>query len=255
MYLHTSPSSMLPLGDRVALPGGLRILCAPGARAHQGLSGARIFRAPVWVYRNIAKARGLGQAAAAAGAGASLATAGITAGIGAALDVGTAIAQYMLQSAAQRDDTTNLTNYAATMLGQNSQAYNSCQISASEAQQNFDQIWAWLVQQCSQPAMGTAGGSCIQERQAGGSIDWFKLYYDTYSNPPGPGNYVGAAGYPPTTAGCTMSAATAAASSSGAASSGCLSVLTPFGIPDPCIGPVGMFTAVGVGVLLLVILK
>lgn len=218
-------------------------------------SGTPVFRVPWWVRRNI-PSRGMGQAAAAAGSAASLATAGLTAGIGAGLDVASAIASYMLQSAAQRDDTTNFTNYVATMLGQNSQAYNSCQISSAEAQSNFDQLWAWLVQQCSSPAMGTAGGSCIQERQAGGSIDWFKLYYDTYSNPPGPGNYVGAAGYPPTTAGCTMSAGSSSTTSTSSTGTTCFSLLTPFGIPDPCIAgiPIGLGTAAGIAILLAVLL-
>ncbi len=203
----------------------------------------KIFRLPRAVQLELRK-KGLGQAAAATGA--SLATAGVTAGIGAALNVASAIASYMLTSAAQRDDTTNIVNYAATMLNQNSQAYNTCQISAEEAQSNFDQIWQWVVEECSTPSMGTAGGSCIQERQAGGSIDWFKLYYDTYSNPPGPANYYGAAGYPPTTAGCSYAGSSSSASGS---STGCLSLFSLLGIAEPCLGPIGAYTAI-VGVVL-----
>lgn len=241
MYLHSSPSFAPSRPCRIG--------------THRKFLGvpSKIFRLPAWVHENLNR-RGFGQAAAAAG-GASLAASAITAGIGAALNVGTAIAGYMLQSAAQRDDTTNIVNFAATMLGQNSQAYNTCQISAAEAQSNFDQIWQWVVQQCSQPSMGTAGGSCVQERQAGGSIDWFKLYYDTYSNPPGPGNYVGAAGYPPTTAGCTMTAATAAASASSGTSTGCLSLFSMLGIQEPCLGPIGMYTAIAGGLLAFFALK
>ena len=225
------------------------------ARSSGRVKGTPIFRVPSWVLRNI-PFRGMGQAAAAAGAAASLATAGLTAGIGAALDVASAIASYMLQSAAQRDDTTNFTNYVAEMLGQNSQAYNSCQISSAEAQSNFDQLWAWLVQMCSSPSMGTAGGSCIQERQPGGEYDWFKLYYDTYSNPPSPSNYVGAAGYGSTPAACSLSAAaaTSTGSTGSTTTAGCLSLLSPLGISEPCLGPIGLYTAGGLGLLLLVLL-
>ena len=219
-------------------------------------AGTPVFRLPSWVKRNIPGSRGFGQAAAV-GSSASLASAGLTAGIGAALNVASAIAGYMLQSAAQRDDTTNIVNFAATELNQNSQAYNSCQISSAEAQSNFMQIWSWVVQQCSNPAFGTAGGSCVQERQAGGSIDWFKLYYDTYSNPPGPGNYVGGAGYPPTVAGCTPPASSSIfGSSTSSTGTACFSLLTPFGIPDPCIAgiPIGLGTAAGIAILLAVLL-
>jgi hypothetical protein len=214
------------------------------SRSGSGSSARPIFKLPWWVRKNI-PSRGMGQFDP------------ISASIGAGLNVASAIAGYMLQSAAQRDDTTNIVNFAATELNQNSQAYNSCQISSAEAQSNFMQIWAWVVQQCSNPAFGTAGGSCVQERQAGGSIDWFKLYYDTYSNPPGPNNYVGAAGYPPTTAGCSYSGASASVlGGSTASAAGCFSLLTPFGIPDPCIAgiPIGLGTAAGIAILLAVLL-
>lgn len=249
MYLSVPSSASYLPPQAIAFP----VMSQVKRRCPKKWTGApsKIFRLPTWVHQNLLM-RGLGQAAAVAG-GASLATAGLTAGIGAALNIGTAIAGYMLQSAAQRDDTTNIVNFAASMLNQNSQAYNSCQISSAEAESNFDQLWQWVVLQCSNPAFGTAGGSCVQERQAGGSIDWFKLYYDTYSNPPGPNNYVGAAGYPPTTAGCTYSAAASIlGTSSTSGSAGCLSLLTPFGLPDPCIGPVGAFT---LGIAALIVLS
>ena len=222
--------------------------CPVRAPKHLPAGGTKIFHIPDWVKQNIpSHIRGMGQSASSA----SLATVGLTAGIGAALNVASAIASYMLQSAAQRDDTTNLTNYAAQMLTENSQAYNSCQISASEAQSNFNTIWAWLVQQCSNPAFGTAGGSCIQERQAGGEYDWFKLYYDTYSNPPSSSNYVGAAGYGTTPSACTYSGA----STSAGTTSGCLSLLSLFGISEPCLGPIGMYSAAGLALIAFLVIE
>lgn len=174
---------------------------------------------------------GLGQA--------SLAATGITGGITAGLDVASAIAQYALQSATQRDDTTNIANYAEMLMNENSQSYNSCQESQATAISNFNQIWAWLVQECSNPSFGTAGGACVQDRQAGGKLDWFKIYLDTYSNPPSPNNYVGNAQYGSAPAACTFSGSSAAATSG----TGCLALFSLLGIQEPCIGPVGAYTA------------
>jgi hypothetical protein len=47
-----------------------------------------------------------------------------------------------------------------------------------EALANFDQIWSALVQECSNPALGSAGQRCISERQPGGKYD-FTSYYRT----------------------------------------------------------------------------
>lgn len=49
----------------------------------------------------------------------------------------------------------------------------------------FDAVWAQVVHECSNPALGAAGQRCTSERQQGGCLpnvdpctNWFKLYRD-----------------------------------------------------------------------------
>lgn len=51
-----------------------------------------------------------------------------------------------------------------------------------EALGNFDAIWNALVQQCGNPALGSAGQRCISERQRGGKYDYFSYYRDPIAN-------------------------------------------------------------------------
>lgn len=51
-----------------------------------------------------------------------------------------------------------------------------------EALANFDAIWNALVQQCGNPALGSAGQRCISERQRGGKYDFFSYYRDPIAN-------------------------------------------------------------------------
>lgn len=50
--------------------------------------------------------------------------------------------------------------------------------SQAQALANFDAGWAYVVENCSDPALGNPGQRCISERQAGGRWDWFALYRD-----------------------------------------------------------------------------
>ena len=64
--------------------------------------------------------------------------------------------------------------------------------SQQQALQNFDEIWAALVQACSNPALGNAGKRCISDRQAGACHygtspncwNWFVGYRDPIQNDP-----------------------------------------------------------------------
>jgi len=42
----------------------------------------------------------------------------------------------------------------------------------------FNQVWAQTVSLLSNPALGSAGTTGISDRQRGGKLDWFALYYD-----------------------------------------------------------------------------
>lgn len=63
---------------------------------------------------------------------------------------------------------------------------NGC-LTVDEQQQllsNFDQLWNYIVQGCSDPALGDPGKRCISERQRGGKYDAFVPYRDSISSMP-----------------------------------------------------------------------
>jgi hypothetical protein len=67
---------------------------------------------------------------------------------------------------------TNFANQANAALQNNIEIYMALPtprpLSAQTAAlANFDSLWAWLVQQCSSPSLGTAGQKCISDRQSG----------------------------------------------------------------------------------------
>lgn len=106
----------------------------------------------------------------------------ITSGASDLLNVGEFLFKWSEQQGAERDDTTNFANEAETQMAANSAAFQACQISQAQAIANFNTIWAWLVSQCSNPQFGTAGGACVQDRQAGGKFDWFAGYLTPIQN-------------------------------------------------------------------------
>lgn len=73
-------------------------------------------------------------------------------------------------------ETSSWANQAAAVLGNNIAAYFAQPTPRSEssqtlALQNFDSVWAKLVEMCSDPSTGNAGKRCISDRQAG-SCKW-----------------------------------------------------------------------------------
>jgi hypothetical protein len=66
----------------------------------------------------------------------------------------------------------DLANQAEALLQQNLSAYLSIpvphtQAEQEQAQENFNQVWAMLVQACSNPSLGSAGQNCIADRENG----------------------------------------------------------------------------------------
>jgi hypothetical protein len=94
--------------------------------------------------------------------------------------------------------TSNWANQAESLLKQNLAAYQALPTPRAESAQaaylqNFDKVWAYLVQECSQPQVGTAGQRCISDRQAGACHyhdstgqcwNWFTGYRDPIANDP-----------------------------------------------------------------------
>ena len=95
---------------------------------------------------------------------------------------------------------TNIANQAATVLGQNLNAYISSPTRHASMQaaalNNVTTIFAALQKGCSDPALGAAGQRCISERLVRGGTapwcpnpghagcDWYALYYDPIANDP-----------------------------------------------------------------------
>lgn len=76
------------------------------------------------------------------------------------------------------------------LMAQNAQAAvaqaaaNGGCLTADEANQslsNFDQLWAAIVNTCSNPQLGDPGKRCISERQRGGQYDYFAAHRDPIS--------------------------------------------------------------------------
>jgi hypothetical protein len=70
---------------------------------------------------------------------------------------------------------TEFANKAGDLMTQNLNAYLALPSPRSRTAQaaylsNFDTFWAWLSQQCSNPALGDAGKRCISDRQAGACV-------------------------------------------------------------------------------------
>jgi hypothetical protein len=164
----------------------------------------------------------------------------------------------------------NVVNQAEPLLQQNLQAYLSAPIHYASAQAqalaNFNAVWNAVDTACASPSLQMAGADCIADRISGachyktspggwqngtyvppganGSGDtcwnWFVGYHDPIANDPT---------VVPDPVGSDLTSILGSSSSGG-----CLSLLTPFGIPDPCIGPIGAITAIGAAILLAMVL-
>jgi hypothetical protein len=158
-------------------------------------------------------------------------------------------------------EASDLANQAEPLLLQNLETYLSAPVHyqslRAAALNNFQLTWNALVSACSNPALGSAGQSCISNRQQGacqwqaspggwqqqngvwtyvpwgpagsGSScwNWFIGYHDPIANDP-----------------TVVPNPLGVSSTSG----NCLSILTPFGLPDPCISPI----PVGLGTIALI---
>lgn len=102
----------------------------------------------------------------------------------------------------------NWANQAETLLTQNARAYFALPAPRSAEQKaqalaNFDNVWNYLSQQCSNPQLGNAGVRCIQDRMTGACTwkqthapefpgepdvgqcwNWFSGYRDPIANDP-----------------------------------------------------------------------
>lgn len=125
---------------------------------------------------------------------ASASAAPIAASLGLAVPVvGAAIAGIALAIGAwvnrvgpkQKVATTKIVNDAEPLLKQNLAAFQASEQTIENQQaalQNFNQIWAKVVEACSSPVYGNPGKNCISDRQRGGKWDWFSYYYDPIVN-------------------------------------------------------------------------
>jgi hypothetical protein len=94
--------------------------------------------------------------------------------------------------------TSNWANQAEDLLKKNLAAYMALPMPRALSAQaayvaNFDAIWNYLVQECSNPQLGGAGKACISDRQAGSCkwrdssgqcFNWFSGYRDPIANDP-----------------------------------------------------------------------
>jgi hypothetical protein len=170
---------------------------------------------------------------------------------------------------------TNVVNQAEPLLQQNLSAYLSAPVHYESAQAqalaNFEAVWGAVNAACASPSLGMPGANCIAQREQGacayktspggwsngtytypgangsGSTcwNWFVGYHDPIANDPT---------VVPDPPGEELSSAIS--SLTGGTLTGCFSLLTPFGIPDPCIAgiPIGLGTAAGIAILLAVLL-
>ena len=82
----------------------------------------------------------------------------------------------------------NWANNAETLLTQNIAAYFALPAPRSaeakaQALANFDNVWNYLSQECSNPSLGNAGVRCIQDRMAG-ACTWKQTHAPDYPGQP-----------------------------------------------------------------------
>lgn len=163
-----------------------------------------------WQITELREAGALGQVtpAAVAQTGGAIA-AGFTPQIALALGlsvpvVGAAIAGVTLavtallsrKSGRQKLAATEIVEDIEPLLRDNLASYEASERTRADQQaalENFDRLWNYVETACSDPALGSAGVRCINERKRGGSApwcptatgcDWFTLYRDPIANDP-----------------------------------------------------------------------
>lgn len=85
----------------------------------------------------------------------------------------------------QKTASTQIAEAAIAKFQENKAAYfagpRTCAARAV-AMRNFEELWSWLVANCDDPRLGSAGQRCISERQRGGIYDSWKADYDPIAN-------------------------------------------------------------------------
>lgn len=192
---------------------GSRIMRANGVIANTGRQrvvyyAPGIFASPFGLgYLGDATTSDVGSAVSVAGAGLAIASAaGLTATIaglsvipiaGPILAVGALIFSLFhdSQSGQQKVLTTEEVNKVEPYMQQNVNAWKALPSGEKtpQAQQaalnNFDQLWAGVVQYCSNSQLGDPGKRCIDDRSGtrnggNGKYDWFAYYRDDIANDP-----------------------------------------------------------------------
>lgn len=165
--------------------------------------------------------RGLGLGAACAttatniGAGMQVASGtlamiptGVTQIAAGVLAIGSAIQRFFFAPDCNKIATTQIVNQAETFLQQNLSAWQSLPpqektiATQQVALQNFDNVWAQVVQACTTGGYGSAGINCVTDREQGACHyqnngqcwNWFVGYRDPIANDPQVGQNVTAAG-------------------------------------------------------------
>ena len=116
--------------------------------------------------------------------------------VGAAVAAVTIWLSSMFRKNAQKEAATNIVDQIEVQLKSNLEGYLNgprTQQSQLQALANFDAGWQAVVENCSNPELGSAGKRCISERQQGGTApwcslpggkgcDWFTRYRDPIAN-------------------------------------------------------------------------
>jgi hypothetical protein len=161
--MYTPPAGYFPR----TLPHGLGATSALAVGSSAASSAAAIGAAAAWI-----------PAAAVPFIGPAIA--GVSLAIEAILNSGCGQSCVMATQFANQFETQLQNNLAAYMALSTPRPY----VAQQAALANFDQFWAYLVQQCGNPQLGSAGQRCISERQRGGKYDAFTPFRDPIANDP-----------------------------------------------------------------------
>lgn len=69
-------------------------------------------------------------------------------------------------------------------------------VNQTAAEANFNAGWNEVLQLCDPPALGSAGTNCISDRERGGKLDWYALYYTPIADSANPAINAAAAASP-----------------------------------------------------------
>jgi hypothetical protein len=104
----------------------------------------------------------------------------------AAVTMGLGLMMHNKRIGKQKVAATKIVDQVEVELKKNVAGYleNRTPAAQQRATQNFQEGWDFVLENCSNPQLGTAGQRCITERQRGGQWDWFSYYLDPITNNP-----------------------------------------------------------------------